>query len=128
MAMDIANYLNECCIDNAYPKDVGIKFYNDNFPSESERALLIKTYLKCHHERLIENEGIDENYEDFEKRIYPKLELEVQQCCLLNHFYWSLWALMMLNDRELCKENIYHFFYVGKRIEMYISAKQLFNL
>jgi len=34
MAMDIANYLNECAIDNAHPKDIGIKYYPNNFPSE----------------------------------------------------------------------------------------------
>jgi thiamine kinase-like enzyme len=33
MAMDIANYLNECCLENAHPKGVGIKVYLENFPS-----------------------------------------------------------------------------------------------
>ena len=51
MAMDIANYLNECAIDNAYPKDIGIKYYPNNFPSESERSLLIKTYLAFYYEK-----------------------------------------------------------------------------
>ena len=50
MAMDIANYLNECTIDNAYPMGVGIKHYPDNYPSESERNFLIQTYLKLYYE------------------------------------------------------------------------------
>jgi len=52
MAMDIANYLNECAIDNAYPKDIGIKYYPNNFPSEFERNALIKHYLREHYESL----------------------------------------------------------------------------
>ena len=44
--MDLANYLNECCLDNAYPKGVGIKEYMENFPSKKEIKTLIRTYLK----------------------------------------------------------------------------------
>lgn len=51
MAMDIANYLNECAIDNAYPKGFGIKYYPENFPSEFERNSLIKSYLKLYYDQ-----------------------------------------------------------------------------
>jgi len=59
MAMDIANYLNECAIDNAYPKDIGIKHYPKNFPSESERNVLIKSYLELYYEKLKHDKGDD---------------------------------------------------------------------
>lgn len=51
-AMDLANYLNECCLDNAYPKGVGIKEYMDNFPSKKEIKTLIRTYLKHDFDRM----------------------------------------------------------------------------
>jgi len=37
MAIDLANYFNECTCDNAHPKGVGIKYYLSNFPSAAER-------------------------------------------------------------------------------------------
>lgn len=51
MAMDIANYLNECAVDNAHPKGFGIKYYPENFPTEFERNTLIKSYLKLYYEQ-----------------------------------------------------------------------------
>lgn len=65
MAMDIANYLNECCLDNAYPKGVGISCYLENFPSNYECNMLIKSYLKCHYEKTQGTNPTEENLEGF---------------------------------------------------------------
>jgi choline/ethanolamine kinase len=33
IAYDLANYLNEMCIDNAHPSGPGVKLYLNNFPT-----------------------------------------------------------------------------------------------
>jgi thiamine kinase-like enzyme len=87
MAMDIANYLNECAIDNAYPKGFGIKYYPENFPSEFERNTLIKSYLKLYYEqRHLTGSETSQTYEIFDKENFERFELEVKRCCLLSSF------------------------------------------
>jgi len=87
MAMDIANYLNECAVDNAYPKGMGIKYYPCNFPTEFERNLLIKSYLEIHYEKLNEDKTVTiDDYQRWEKNVFPKFEQEVKQCCLMSSF------------------------------------------
>jgi len=44
LAMDLANYINECACDNAYPYGIGIKFYPANMPSREEREEIGRVY------------------------------------------------------------------------------------
>ena len=129
MAMDIANYLNECAIDNAYPKDIGIKHYPKNFPSESERNVLIKSYLELYYEKLKHDKGDAlETFEVWQKNFFPKFEQEVKQSCLLSSFNYAVWALVMLSDADITNNNVFHYKYAAMRVEMYKAHKQLFNL
>jgi thiamine kinase-like enzyme len=49
MHFDLANYLNECQIDNAHPKGCGIAYYQDNMPSDLERQLFLSKYLEKYY-------------------------------------------------------------------------------
>lgn len=53
MAYDLANYLNECTIDNAHPKGVGVKLYLENFPTEEERHHFLSVYLKRYFDEIV---------------------------------------------------------------------------
>jgi len=62
MAMDLANYLNESMIDNAYPLKNGIEVYLDNCLSDTEVETLAKNYMKRYFEKYA-NEKLVEKYE-----------------------------------------------------------------
>lgn len=78
IAMDIAHYLNECCIDDAHPMDVGVKLYLENFPSENERHELIKYYIRNYYERLAITDSTKDDYDHFEAVMLAKLDQEVK--------------------------------------------------
>jgi len=48
--------------------------------------------------------------------------------CLLSSFNYGIWALAMLNDSDVCNNNVYHYKYAALRVEMYKAHKKLFNL
>jgi len=48
MAMDLANYINECMIDNSYPKNFGKGFYEANAMSKQEIEAMARAYLKVY--------------------------------------------------------------------------------
>lgn len=54
MAYDLANYLNECILDNAHPSGIGICMYPENTPSDEERTAMLRRYLnRYYHEVLL---------------------------------------------------------------------------
>ena len=48
MAMDLANYLNESMLDNAYPFANGIAVYTDNVLSEFEKRNIANDNKQYH--------------------------------------------------------------------------------
>jgi len=127
MAMDIANYLNECCLENAHPKGVGIKCYLENFPSTYECNLLMKSYLKCHFEKIQASSPTPKDYAQFEKETLPKFRREVETCCLLNNYYWGVWALVLLRDKDVCEERVFNYEFAISRVKMYKMQVKLFS-
>ena len=51
MAMDLANYINETMLDNAYPLENGIKWYLDNCMSPQEIEQMVKEYMRVYHSK-----------------------------------------------------------------------------
>jgi len=51
MAMDLANYLNETMIDNAYPLKNGVCIYLDNCMEEQELIKMAAVYLKRYFDK-----------------------------------------------------------------------------
>mgnify|MGYP001213050058 CR=1 FL=1 len=43
---DLANYLNELIVDNAYPKGTGVAYYMENWPGDEEIEYLTRQYFK----------------------------------------------------------------------------------
>ena len=50
-AFDLANYINESMLDNAYPMKNGIALYLDNFMNDREQEILFKEYLTRFYEK-----------------------------------------------------------------------------
>ena len=49
-ATDLANFVNECAIDNAHPGGFGVKIYHENMMSDAERQSFLSEYLRLCHE------------------------------------------------------------------------------
>ena len=127
MAMDIANYLNECCLENAYPKGVGINCYLENFPTNYECNMLMKSYLKYHYQAAQAQKPTDEKLEAYLERALPKFRQEVENCCLLNNFYWGVWALLLIRDNDVCDEKVFNYEFAISRVKIYKLITQVFG-
>ena len=57
-----------------------------------------------------------------------QLTLEVKNCCLVNNFYWGVWALVMLQDQDVCSDNVYHYQFATSRVIMYKAIKKIFEM
>ena len=51
MAFDLACYINETMLDNAYPSKNGVAWYLDNCMSVAECENMGTTYLKCYYDK-----------------------------------------------------------------------------
>ena len=51
MAYDIANFVNESMVDNAYPAKNGVAWFPDNMLTVSEIAKMGSHYLKCYYNK-----------------------------------------------------------------------------
>lgn len=51
MAMDLANYINETMLDNAYPLKNGIAWYLSNCMPDAEARAMSVVYMRCYFEK-----------------------------------------------------------------------------
>ena len=122
MAMDVACYINETMNDNSYPGDNGIKWYLTNLMTVQEQEEFIKTFLKHYffnympsQKKLLEYGNdvdvfLDEHLQPFQRQVWD--------CCLLNNFFWGVWALSLLSELEFLKTGIFNFDFADSRCEM----------
>ena len=68
MAMDLANYISETILENAYPYGTGINWYLDNIMQQFELESMIKTYMNKYFEKYMQ-EGLKQNYQTAQKFI-----------------------------------------------------------
>lgn len=59
MAMDLANYLNECILDNAYPADNGIALFPENMMTEPEIERMAKVYMERYFNQYADKALVD---------------------------------------------------------------------
>ena len=111
--IDIAMYLNEFILDNAYPYGVGIKYYFSNWATDKEIEHMTKQYFMLNKQREL---GADCNFEwSLENSECQKAVQEVKQCMVLNNFWCALWAIMVLSDAEETDPTIFHWeFFHGR--------------
>lgn len=76
MATDVANYLNEMMLDNAFPGGWGVEAVLDNEPSLQEETMFMTRYLKNYFERVLSiQEGFNQSFEDYINEALPKFEI-----------------------------------------------------
>lgn len=130
MAMDLANYINECMLDNAYPGAQGIGYYHHNCMTKYEIDIMTKTYMKRYFEKYMKAEvkaQYDGNVDTFITREFENLVDEIWICVKLNNFFWAVWGLFVINMDECASDSVWHYDFISFRMKMDKSVDKMRN-
>ena len=111
---DVANYLMEMCLDNAYPKGTGIKYYLENWPSNDEIENIVKEYFI-----LSKNGTVEWSLEN------PECQAALQQtkqCCILDNYLWAVWAIMMLSEADETDPTAFNWDFLIGRCDLHLKC------
>ena len=124
MAIDLANYINETMLDNAYPVDNGIAWYLDNCMQPREIEDMVKEYMKVYHAKYM-RQDLKEKYPNFVETQYPNLLKEVWTFALLNNFFWGVWSLALLKPEDCAEKGIFNYDFAHFRCLAFEKIKTL---
>ena len=96
--------------------------------TEWEQEQMIKNYMKYyfmyymdHGQRMFEFENAEKLYVD---KYYGELRKQVLDCCLLNNFFWGVWALALLSEDQYTKTGIFNYDFASARCTFYHKFKK----
>ena len=52
---------------------------------------------------------------------------EIEQCMMLNLFYWTMWSIVMLKEEEETDHTLFNWELCRMRYELYIKQEDLFG-
>ena len=52
---------------------------------------------------------------------------EIEQCMMLNLFYWTMWSIVMLKEEEETDHTLFNWELCRMRCELYIKQEDLFR-
>ena len=113
LTYDLANYVNEYICDNAYPRGTGVTYWHENEATDQEVEYLVKEYFKCSKGDKSGDE-IEQSWQE-EK---DKWLLSTKKNLLLNNYYWGIWSLMMINEKEELDLSIFNWAFLKGRLEL----------
>lgn len=129
MAMDVAVFINETMNDNSYPGKNGVQWYTDNIMSEEELEIFVKSYMKHFFDSYMEKDSrakvFNNDIEMFYQIHYKPFVRQVLDCCLLNNFFWGVWALSLLSEDQYLNSGIFNYDFAHSRCDMYQTFKNL---
>ena len=123
--MDLANYVNECLIDNAHPgHPSGIGFFPLNAMTQDEVRYLVRAYIL--HVHLITNANT--SADTFLKVNLDSMYEETLRCLELSNFLGAVWALYMLEPDiyGVDPDHTYHFRLAEARMRAQKLVKERF--
>mmetsp|Transcript_6170 Transcript_6170/g.9958 ORF Transcript_6170/g.9958 Transcript_6170/m.9958 type:complete len:158 (-) Transcript_6170:102-575(-) len=127
MAMDVANFLNETMLDNAYPLKNGVNWYIDNILETHEVEMISKRYLECYYAKYM-TEAVRARYsglQDFITKEIRQFLGEVYACAMLNNFFWGVWALALLKPEQCGEAGLFNFDFALARVDMFKKVQEL---
>ncbi len=107
---DIANYLNEWCCDNAYPKGSGIDYQLCNWPTEQEIVNTTRLYW-------LMDQGESAVWDLATQECAQAVD-SVKRCMILNNFYWAVWAIVMLSEADETNPKAFQWDFFEGRCQM----------
>ena len=125
MAMDLANWVNECMLDNAYPYGTGSYSYVENKMDIEEIENMAKIYMRTYFENYAET-AVKSKYEDsdqFLKTNLAEFVRQIEKCCLLNNLFWGVLAISILQPGSYAAQGDWNYEYAAHRIKMYEAMK-----
>ena len=122
MAFDLANYFNECVCENT-----NVKYYFSNYPTKEEREHVCTLYNQIYFEQFMDPRPTG-TFEEYWSETKEKFIADVNKCILVNSFYWSVWIMMMISDKQVYDDNTWHWKFLKGRIEEYKMQKAEFCL
>jgi thiamine kinase-like enzyme len=129
-SLDIANYINETMLDNAYPCKNGIAVYTENLATDPEQEVIMRNWLErfattYKKDGLLEK-GSDELKSYIETEL-PKMKEEVKGNLIVNNAYWGIWALMMLKKEDWDKEGVFNYDFADARVKMIDHVTKVYH-
>jgi len=120
----LGNYLNELVCDNAYPLEPGIKYYMKNWPTDAEIEYLTRNYVQ------LANKG-DNTFEwsleaDKCEQCVSAVR-QTKQNMILNSYYWAVWAIMMLTEKDESDSEAFFWDFLDGRSEMHMRYIKQFG-
>lgn len=125
MAHELANYLNECVLDNAHPCGSGIAYYPENEPTAQEVTAMLTRYLQRYWEHV---HGGVQPWDTALTDMLPGFELAVKKERILCLFFVMIWAFKILNEEDVADPSIYHFEYVGYQLRYLAWMRKTWGL
>ena len=120
---DLAHFLNEFTFDNAHPEHPYIKYYPQNFPTDTEMESLIKEYLKV---RLESTTNTRDQTEEEKRalmeetwRIHMATAMKnLQKSCIVKNFFGGIWAMTVLKEEQETEWDIFNWEFTRMRIDL----------
>ena len=125
--MDLANYINETMLENAYPLKNGIAYYLRNFANQREQDFLIRKYLERYYLKYYEGDKSLVTEEQYIEKELPQLRVQVHKCLLYNNAMWAIWALRILKEENIGNDKCFNFDFADARTHMFKHVKSLYG-
>jgi hypothetical protein len=70
----------------------------------------------------LQEAGLQESYD------LHKFVQSVERLVLVNSFYWSTWAIMMMKDEAVCDDKAWQWAFIKGRTETFTRQRKEFNI
>jgi len=53
---------------------------------------------------------------------------EIEQCLIVNNFYWTMWSIMMLKEEDELDHTIFNWELIRMKVELFSKQREWFGL
>ena len=124
---DLANFICETMLENAYPLKNGIKYYLNNMMNDQEIEFLVKKYLERHYEKYFEGDKAQVTIQDYLRDEVPKFIDEVRHLMLICNAIWAVWSLVILKKENEGSDTCFNFDFLDARIQMFKKVRSVYG-
>jgi hypothetical protein len=68
------------------------------------------------------------NFDEYWNTVKVEFVKSVEKLVLVNSFYWSTWAVMMMPDENVCDDNAWQWSFLKGRNDSIVRQRKEFNL
>ena len=60
--------------------------------------------------------------------IVDKFTADVNKCIVLNNMCWAIWALLMIDDRDVCNDQIFNYTAMLRRAQLSLFVRKHYGI